>query len=391
MRVSILQEQRFVHLSNGATYDDGHSTYELWRRYLSQFEEVQVVGRSRLVEQVPAGYRRVDGPGVKVFHLPDYHGPEAFLGRALPLFLQLRQAFEPQEAVILRVAGMLASLSAPLLHLRGRPFAVEVINDPAQVFGRGGVRHPLRPVFGWGFTSQTRWQCQRSSANLYVTRHALQAAYPPRRGTPIFGVSDVRLPPEAYAGARSYGAPGLRAVMVGSLQHWYKGPDIALRALARLRAEGLPVTLTVVGQGLKRAECEALARELGVEDACTFVGQRATPEAVRRDLAQADLFIMPSRTEGLPRALVEAMAQGLPAVGTRVGGIPELLPEDALAAPGSVEEFTELWGKWAGDPQRLTAGSQRNFAEAQTYAEDLLGAQREAFLQAVRQAARVQA
>lgn len=387
MRVSILQEQRFVHLANGETYDDGHSTYELWQRYLSQFEEVQVVGRSRLVTEVPGGFRRVDGPGVKVFHLPDYHGPEAFLARALPLTSKLRRAFEPREAVILRVSGMLASLSAPLLHRRGQPFAVEVINDPEQVFSPGGVSHPLRRFFGWWFTSQTRWQCQQSTASLYVTRRALQASYPPRPGTPVFGVSDVRLPPEAYAAPRTYTQPGLRAVMVGSLQHWYKGPDIALRALAQLRAQGLPVTLTVVGQGLKRPECEALARDLGVADACAFVGQRATPEAVRRDLAHADLFVMPSRTEGLPRALVEAMAQGLPAVGTRVGGIPELLPEDALVAPGSVDEFAEVWGAWARDPRRLTAGSERNLAEAQTYAEDVLAAQREAFLRAVRQAA----
>ncbi|MPY68378.1 glycosyltransferase family 4 protein [Deinococcus sp. SDU3-2] len=386
MRVSIVQEQRFIHLANGETYDDGHSTYELWQRYLSHFEEVQVIGRSRLVNVLPPGYRRVDGPGVKVFHLPDYHGPESFVLRVLPLLSRLMQAFEPGEAVILRVSGTLASLSAPLLRWRRQPFAVEVINDPAQVFSRGGVQHPLRRLFRWGYASQTRWQCRVSSASLYVTRRALQEAYPSRPGTPVFGVSDVRLPPEAYASARVYSGPGLRAVMVGSLQHWYKGPDIAIRALAQLRAQGLPVTLRIVGQGLKRPECEALARELGVEHACTFVGQRPTPEAVRRDLAQADLFVMPSRTEGLPRALVEAMAQGLPAVGSRVSGIPELLPEDALVTPGSAEEFAEVWGAWARDPVRLTAGSQRNFAEARTYAEPILSAERGDFLKAVRRA-----
>lgn len=386
MRVSIVQEQRFIHLAGGATFNDGSSTYSLWQRYLSHFEEVQIVGRSQLVQEVPAGYRRVDGPGVSVFHLPDFHGPGAFVRRLFPVAWTLRRAFEPQEAVILRVAGTLASLSAPLLKLRGQPFAVEVINNPLEVFGGGGVQHPLRRVFGWLFTALTRWQCRKASASQYVTRHVLQQQYPPRPGTPTFGVSDVVLPPEAFTAARTYTGPALKAVLVGSLEQWYKAPDVVLKALARLRAQGLPVTFTLVGDGRLRPEVEALARELGVWEYCTFTGQRSTPAEVRRDLAEADLFLIPSYTEGLPRALVEAMAQGLPAIGSRVGGIPELLDDEVLVQPGNVDDLVRVWGKLARDPARLTRQSQRHFAEAQTYADTQLSHLRGQFLQAVRTA-----
>ncbi|GGR10681.1 glycosyltransferase [Deinococcus ruber] len=384
MRVSIVLEQRFLHTAGGETYNDGHATYPVWARYLAVFEEVQVVGRSALVEVVPPGYQRVDGPGVRVRHIPSYHGPRELLRRLPAVWWALGHTFEPGEAVILRVSGILANLSAPLLRLRRQPFAVEVINDPYLGFGGESPKSAAQRVLRWAFTAQARAQCRWAVAAQYVTHAALQRRYPTRPTAPRFGVSDVYLPPEAFAAPRAYSTPALRAVLVGSLDQPHKAVDVVLRALAALRAEGLQLHFTMVGDGLLRPEIEALARDLGVWEHCAFVGQRSTPAQVRGDLARADLFLMPSRTEGLPRALIEAMAQGLPAIASDVGGIPELLPTDVLVEPGSVESLTRVWRAVALDPARLSAASDRNFRVASTYADEVLDSRRRAFLRTVR-------
>ncbi|GAB3976194.1 glycosyltransferase family 4 protein [Plantactinospora veratri] len=81
-----------------------------------------------------------------------------------------------------------------------------------------------------------------------------------------------------------------------------------------------------LGDGRYRPRLERLATDLGVRRQVHFTGTISAATEVRRQLDAADLFVMPSRTEGLPKALIEAMARGLPAVATSVGGIPELLP-----------------------------------------------------------------
>ncbi|EYB69485.1 glycosyl transferase group 1 [Deinococcus phoenicis] len=384
MRVSIVLEQRFIHTPDGATYDDGHATYPLWQRYLDVFEEVQIVGRSQAVAEVPPGYRRVDGPGVRVMHVPFYQGPGGLLRRLPRVAATLRRALEPQGAVIVRLSGVLAHLAAGLRWMQGRPFAAEVINDPHLGFGGEGVQHPLRRLFRWALTTLTRVQCRQAAAVQYVTRSALQRKYPPHPDRPRFGVSDVYLPPEAFAAPRLYRAPARRAVLVGSLDHPHKAADIVLRALARLRGEGLDLHFTLVGEGTLRPGLEALARELGVSEVCDFVGQRSTPAGVRRDLARAELFLIPSRTEGLPRALLEAMAQGLPALGSEVGGLPELLPPDLRVIPGDVESLVTVWRRLALDPARLSAESARNVTLAHEYADEVLQQRRNQFLRAVR-------
>lgn len=388
MRVSVVLEQRFIHTADGATYDNGPATYAHWRRYLNVFEEVQVVGRSQLVREVPAGYVRVDGPAVSVLHVPYYQGPVGFLRRLPEVARTLQRGIEREEAVIVRLAGVLEHFVAELCRWRGQPFAVEVINDPYDGYGPDGTQHPLRPLFRAMLTGLTRKHSQQAGAVQYVTRSALQKRYPARAGTPQYGVSDVHLPPAAFvAQPRHYTGIAKKAVLVGLLEQRHKAADIAIAALAQLRREGHDLTLRIVGDGPLRPALEAQAKSLGLAEAVEFVGQRSTPSAVRQDLAECDLFLIPSRTEGLPRVLAEAMAQALPAIGSAVGGIPELIDTRWLVKPGDVNSLAQKWRELALDSRQLEAASAQNLDTAQTYADETLNALRNNFLQAVRQTA----
>lgn len=110
-----------------------------------------------------------------------------------------------------------------------------------------------------------------------------------------------------------------------------KGLDVLLDALAILRSRGTAFTACLAGDGPDRQQLVEQARRLGLEESVSFAGLRQDPAAVYR---QASIFVLPSRNEGLPLALLEAMASGLGVVATGVGGVPELLnPGHAAPAP----------------------------------------------------------
>jgi glycosyltransferase involved in cell wall biosynthesis len=128
-----------------------------------------------------------------------------------------------------------------------------------------------------------------------------------------------------------------------------KGHDILMRALALVKDRGVKLTVVTAGDGAERAPIEALAKTLGLgPEHVRFLGFRSDVPDL---LAAADFFVLPSRMEGLPLAVLEAMSHGLPIVTTRIGGNPEvvtdgehglLVPiEDPAALAAALARFAE--------------------------------------------------
>src|SRR5204863_7471061 len=133
------------------------------------------------------------------------------------------------------------------------------------------------------------------------------------------------------------------------------------------------ITLLVAGDGDERERVERRARELALPaDRVRFLGFRRD---VPRLLAASDFFVLPSRTEGLPLCLLEAMAQGLPAIATPVGGVPEVIEEGITGLLTPVEDpaaLAEAIRRLAAEPAlraRMGAAAQRRAAEEFSFAE----------------------
>lgn len=103
-----------------------------------------------------------------------------------------------------------------------------------------------------------------------------------------------------------------------------KGHRILLEALARLAAEGLAFSCALIGDGPERPHLEALSRQLGLAGHVHFLGAMAHQPTLA-EVARADVFVLASFAEGLPVALMEAMALGVPCVSTTIAAIPELI------------------------------------------------------------------
>lgn len=159
----------------------------------------------------------------------------------------------------------------------------------------------------------------------------------------------------------------VRALCVASLQE-YKGHRVLLDALGRGRPELARLELELIGHGPLRAELERQADALGIAHRVRFAGPRTESE-VRDALDRADLFVLPSvvardgQMEGLPVALMEALACGLPTVSTDLSGIPEIVQPGVtglLATPGDPDALADALAATLADPaataERARAG-----------------------------------
>jgi glycosyltransferase involved in cell wall biosynthesis len=144
------------------------------------------------------------------------------------------------------------------------------------------------------------------------------------------------------------------APVIGTVGNFTVKKDQAtlLEAAARLTDEQPGLRVVLVGSGPLEDELRAHTRRLGIEDATVFAGSRDDVFAL---LPALDLFALSSRFEGLPIALLEAMACGVPPVVTRVGGIPEVVTDGhdgVLVDPGDAEALATALGKLLADPGR---------------------------------------
>jgi glycosyltransferase involved in cell wall biosynthesis len=257
--------------------------------------------------------------------------------------------------------------------MRRRPLYSLIVADPADQLGTGTLDHPLRPLTRYVFVRALRLLARRSNAAMYVTRDYLQQRYPLKWGAG-FATSDVYIPPDAYSSKPrsrdTFVHSPKTLIYVAMMAQGYKGHDDMIETLAQARRVVPDLRLVLVGDGPLRPKIEALADRAGVRESVYFAGKLGHGQAMMSQLDAADLFVMPSRAEGLPRALVEAMARGLPALSTDVGGIPELLPPDCLVPANEPASFARRLVEVINDPDRLSAMSDANLQRSRDYSVD---------------------
>lgn len=159
------------------------------------------------------------------------------------------------------------------------------------------------------------------------------------------------------------------ATIVGSIG-WLtdiKGHRVLVEALGYLKDEFPGLHAVIVGSGGQHDALLAQADSLGLRDRIHLVGHR---EDIERCLAGMDCFAFPSLNEGMGRALIEAMAAGLPVVASRVGGIPAIVRHEEnglLVAAGDSRALSEALRRILGDPQladRLGRNASRTIGQA---------------------------
>jgi len=345
MKLLVIQEQHFVRMPNGEVWVDEQSDAKFWERYLNVFEDVAVCARFRHSDEYNTDkLMRSDREHVSFFELPNFRGVVGLVKNLTSVVSCMWKAMKSCDRIIFRAPSPISMIAYPIALLSGKPFAAEIMNNPFTHFSPEAMHHFYQPLLRWFIVKQTKSLCKRANGVSYVTDHVLQDLYPSTArikgeskkyfegSYSTIRMDESRYSFEEWSDERPY---PIVFIHTGKMQDNRKGQDIFIQTLSLLKAKGYHVRGILVGDGEMRPVFEELGKKLQIDSDLEFVGWKAGFEAVRAELKCAQIAVFPSLGEGLPRSVIEAMAQGLLCFGSKVDGICELLEGQCL-----VENFT---------------------------------------------------
>lgn len=379
--LSLYLEERFIYFNNqyySQIYGDS-----MWAEYLEVFDKVFVIARVKkqtTFNPITKGYKITENPNIIFIPLTDYKGLYEGIKYLPTTISSVVKSVKQSQSNLLRLPGLISNIAGVSAILMNKNIAVQLVGDPYDVFS-SGVGGKYAPVIKIVFTNLTKYICKNAAVTSYVTQYTLQKKYPYSRNAVNISYSDVNLEPSVFE-EKNIRKDNLiekeviNFLMVGSLEQRYKGFDIALRAISQLKTNK-KFTINIVGEGIYLEELKELVRELNLSEVVNFCG-KVSHEEVLRLMVLCDIFLMPSRTEGLPRALIEAMAMGAPAIGSNVGGIPELLDKNFIFENENYTQLSKIIDDVinSSDIEKI---SQKNMQEASKFRKDILNRKRQDF------------
>jgi len=396
VRVVVALENRFVKTRNEDIYSTTVCDYSFWQRYLQVFDEVVVFARVTEIPEPGLDKPAANGHNVSFISLPTFIGPWQYLKCYHRLNILARQTMSKADAYILRLPSTVASLLWHHLEKKNIPYGVEVVGDPWDSLSPRSVKTILRPLVRRKISKDMALQCRLASAASYVTKYSLQKRYPPNcwathyssielQDTAFIDNSTLEKRLEKIKALSTRNNPW-RICHVGMMEHLYKAPDVLIDAVAACIRKGMNIELLVVGEGRFKSQLQEKVKKLGIAERVAFLGKLTPGKPVYEVLDKADLYVLPSRQEGLPKTIIEAMARGLPCIASNVGGIPELLPDEAMVEPRDVTGLAEKIMSLIGNPQKLCQMAVRNLEKAKEYHSNKLNKRRVEFYKKVAEA-----
>jgi glycosyltransferase involved in cell wall biosynthesis len=287
-----------------------------------------------------------------------------------------KRAVHEHDALIARVPSQSGWIASKYARKMNKPYMIETIGDPYEAIISIGnsIFHKIVALL---FAQRLRKMAKYATAGSFVNSSILPKTYPLSKDAPWNTISSINLPSSQVSKPRKYPSAldKVKIIMVASMYSYKRHQDL-LYACRKLLDQGIKTELHFAGDGPCRPSIEALCYKLGIRENTHFHGHVAKREALQKLLEQSDLFVLTSQTEGMPRAMIEGMSRGLPALGSNVGGIKELLDEDCLFPVGNVVYLTNLLSNLVNNPSRLSSMSKRSIEVAKQYTIDKLSDKR---------------
>jgi glycosyltransferase involved in cell wall biosynthesis len=354
------------------------------------FDEIGVVARTRTLQNPPSfACANLEEVGAKLrLQLPDFgaNGRKGLINGLLFFSnYHLRQAFKKLvrqssfiyveapsiESYYLRTIPQ-SSQTAVLMEMRG-----EIWLNRTYMKHRFGIKSMAYGMIYRFLFNSVRKRC---TAGLYINQSFLNL-YPV--AGQMQATSDVYLPDDLKGAYKEFAVPARRFLYVGHLEK-VKRVDLIICALNSV-SNRLPSgwMFEIVGDGPEMPALMELARKWRLQSHIMFHGRVPWGEPMFRLYRNSDLFLMASTSEGASRALMEAMAFGLPSISTNVGSAPELLDPRVLVGVGNTKDYAQVIAAVATDPKLMTELSRENFQRSQNFRFSNIKQRREAFFRKI--------
>ncbi|MEZ9356500.1 glycosyltransferase family 4 protein [Vibrio breoganii] len=331
--VNVCLEHRFYE-HNGKLYTKLAFPYSYWVDYLQYFDTVNIVARVKKVDEYDELFSRVDGDSVTFTPIPYYVGIKQFLLSLPKLATSSYKVAKSSHGFILRT-GNVSNLIWLFLMLKRKRYLREYPGNIEQgilgFVGNKWYTKYLASLLNYLAKIQGRY----SVANSFVSKDCslIYGSSKPGYIFSSFNSQETRM----FTSINTRNTLDT-VVFVGRLEG-EKGHLNFLNAVVQsnLLRE---LKYVFIGDGSKKSQLEQFAQENGIY--ARFFGSITDREKMFSLVSTADLYCIPSLTEGMPRSLLEAMSLGLPCIGSNVGGIPEVLDHDSLFDPFNPESILSV-------------------------------------------------
>lgn len=374
MRVLVVDNVHLYKDKEGQFYSPSIYNYNFLKRYLNAFEEVRFVGKVQHVDDIDKNkFNLVSGDGVEIMEIPWYQGMKQLLKKLPQVIKAYRQFGIGCDCYIFRVAQIESFFAYIFSRKRGVPYAVEVVNDPETFVDMPGFMRLF-------CVKMLKHMTKRAAGASYVTQSFLQKKYPnstdsnrdKKFETYYSSVnleeSDIYATPVTYDLQQP-----LKIVHVSNaINNDIKGHYTLINAIAEVVRRGCNVNAICVGDGTKVEEYRKYVKSIGMSDYITFIGRVHKKEELLDTLRQCNLMVLPTKMEGLPRTIIEAMSVGLPCLSTPTAGIPELLDKKYIFDPMDHIGFADAIVELSSKPDELLQMSLTNLEMARQFTRPVL-------------------
>lgn len=296
----------------------------------------------------------------------------------------IESQIKKSDIVVLRTQSTIAQIAEKYVRKLNKPYIIECVGCSWDAYWNHSlVGKIVAPYMEY----KTKSAVARASYVYYVTNEYLQKIYPSPNAKTIScsnvvidftNENNLKHRLERISGIKSR-----KEVIIGtaaSIDTKYKGQQYVIRAIKGLKEKGYKIIYHLAGgrnssfSGENHLAIEA--KELGLTENVIFCGSLSKTE-MNRFYDDIDIYIQPSKQEGLPRSVIEAMSHGCPVLGSDLAGIPELIDSECLFKKGNVDSIADKI-EWFISAD-LSKYARRNFEKSKEYEYSHLEAKRGAF------------
>lgn len=402
MKLLLVLEHRFFILPGGDTvYCERNVDYSFLERYLQVFDEVTVCARAQNVSSDFKGKLLASGKNVSFLPLPDFRGSAGIIKNYIQCRKIIRENVGQFDAVMLRSPSPISLIALdPVIHSK-KPFAAEFVINPRTMFDKDSnpTRRIVIGLMQTLFVNHAKKLCRTANGVSYVTEHVLQEEFPCRAITDgeseryfTEHYSTINISKDDYSGIHEPPKEDEPVVIchTGYMDGYSKGHLAVMDVVKNCIHDGLNVELHFIGSGTIEDKFKQYASDNGIGDKVVFLGQQFGYKKVQKALIDCDIFLFPTRSEGLPRSLIEAMANGLACVSSPIDGIKELLEPEYLIDYKDIEGMTRVVESLVKDKDKRMIAAERNFNKSLEYENSILTERRIKFYKKLRAIAKGQ-
>ena len=367
---------------NNDFFSTGGLSNEVFQRFLEKDDEIYVYTRVKNITDKENKLIQVNGNNVICKPSNIYHKPIDYYIKKRKLRQEVNARLTNIDFCIIRLQSMLGSIVLEEVKKKNIPYIIEMVACPwDSLWNYGGIKAKL---FAPIIYMKTKKQVKDAKNVIYVSEKFLQERYPTKgnqiscSNVNIQKVKDEVLNNRIQKIEHMKNQSKFRIGLVGSLNVNFKGHSTAIKALSLLKQK-YDVELHFLGAGDKNKWIPFI-KKCNVEENVFFDGVLPSGEPVYKWMDELDIFLIPSLQEGLPRALIEAMSRGCPAIGVKTGGIPELLDERYVCKRKDYKSIAKKISELLEDKDIMIDQAEKNFHKAQNYTKDILNERRKNFL-----------